>query len=53
MGGPPTAANLALRCRVHNRHEAEQDYGREHIARKVAARRLRADLAAPATLPGL
>jgi 5-methylcytosine-specific restriction endonuclease McrA len=53
MGGPPTAANLALRCRVHNRHAAEQDYGREHIARKVAASRPRGDLAAPATLPGL
>jgi 5-methylcytosine-specific restriction endonuclease McrA len=53
MGGPPTAANLALRCRVHNRHAAEQDYGREHIARKVAASRFRDDLAAPATLPGL
>jgi hypothetical protein len=37
-GGPPTTANLTLRCRAHNRHEAEQDFGREHIARKCAAR---------------
>ena len=37
-GGPPTTANLTLRCRAHNRHEAEQDFGREHIARKSAPR---------------
>ena len=37
-GGPTTTANLALRCRAHNRHEAERDFGREHIARKSAAR---------------
>ena len=37
-GGPPTTANLTLRCRAHNRHQAEQDFGREHIARKSAAR---------------
>jgi 5-methylcytosine-specific restriction endonuclease McrA len=39
MGGPPTAANLTLRCRAHNLHAAEQDYGRDHIERKIAARR--------------
>ena len=38
QGGPPTTANLTLRCRAHNRHQAEQDFGREHIARKSAAR---------------
>jgi 5-methylcytosine-specific restriction endonuclease McrA len=37
-GGRPITANLTLRCRAHNRHEAEQDFGLEHIARKVAAR---------------
>jgi 5-methylcytosine-specific restriction endonuclease McrA len=37
-GGLPTTANLTLRCRAHNRHEAEQDFGREHIALKSAAR---------------
>jgi 5-methylcytosine-specific restriction endonuclease McrA len=37
-GGLPTTANLTLRCRAHNRHEAEQDFGRQHIARKSAAR---------------
>jgi 5-methylcytosine-specific restriction endonuclease McrA len=51
LGGPPIAANLALRCRAHNLHAAEQDYGREHIAAKVAARKARAH-SAP-TLPVL
>ena len=37
-GGPPTTANLTLRCHAHNRYAAEQDFGAEHIARKVAAR---------------
>jgi 5-methylcytosine-specific restriction endonuclease McrA len=26
-GGPPTVVNIALRCRAHNRHEAEQYFG--------------------------
>jgi 5-methylcytosine-specific restriction endonuclease McrA len=37
-GGPPTTANLTLHCHTHNRHAAEQDFGREHIAHKIAAR---------------
>jgi hypothetical protein len=37
--GAATADNLSLRCRVHNLYAAEQDYGRHHIARKVAASR--------------
>jgi 5-methylcytosine-specific restriction endonuclease McrA len=37
-GGQQTTANLTLRCRAHNRHEAEQDFGLEHIARKAATR---------------
>jgi 5-methylcytosine-specific restriction endonuclease McrA len=49
LGGSPLAANLALRCRAHNLHAAEQDYGREHIAAKVAARQVRA--ATAPTLP--
>ena len=52
-GGPPTTANLTLRCRAHNRHEAEQDFGREHIARKVASRRARRNASPHPTLPGL
>jgi 5-methylcytosine-specific restriction endonuclease McrA len=54
LGGPPLAANLSLRCRAHNLHAAEQDYGREHVAAKVAARQARA-LVAPTLplLPGL
>jgi 5-methylcytosine-specific restriction endonuclease McrA len=40
-GGPTTALNLTLRCRAHNHYAAEQDYGREHIDRKIAASRRR------------
>jgi 5-methylcytosine-specific restriction endonuclease McrA len=43
LGGPSSAQNLALRCRAHNLHAAEQDYGRQHIDRKIAAARLRGD----------
>jgi 5-methylcytosine-specific restriction endonuclease McrA len=49
LGGAPLATNLSLRCRAHNLHAAEQDYGREHIASKVAARQAHAH-SAP-TLP--
>ena len=52
MGGRATAANLTLRCRVHNHHAAEQDYGAEHIARKVASRRARRHASTSPTLPG-
>jgi hypothetical protein len=53
MNGPSTAANLALRCRAHNVYAAEQDYGRDHIARKIAARRPRKAHPAAEILPGL
>jgi 5-methylcytosine-specific restriction endonuclease McrA len=53
MGGPATAANLTLRCRVHNHHAAEQDYGAEHIARKVASHRARHKASTSPTIPGL
>ena len=53
MGGRATAANLTLRCRVHNHHAAEQDYGAEHIARKVASRRARRNASTSPTIPGL
>ena len=36
LGGPPTTANIALRCRAHNALAAEQDYGREFMASKMA-----------------
>jgi hypothetical protein len=52
-GGLATAANLTLRCRVHNHHAAEQDYGAEHIARKVASRRARRNASTSPTIPGL
>ena len=34
LGGPTTAENLSLRCRTHNLHAAESDFGREHMERK-------------------
>jgi len=53
-GGPPTATNLTpLRCSVHNLHAAEEDYGRDHIDRKIAARRARHRPATAEVLPGL
>jgi hypothetical protein len=33
-GGPPSEANLTLRCRAHNTLAAEEDFGREHIREK-------------------
>src|SRR5690606_1681442 len=33
-GGPPTEANLTLRCRTHNALAAEQDFGREFVQAK-------------------
>jgi 5-methylcytosine-specific restriction endonuclease McrA len=40
-GGLSTAANVCLRCRGHNRYAAEQDFGQEHVAGKIASRRER------------
>lgn len=39
VGGPPTVANIQLRCRAHNQHEAVIFYGPGHMekAREVAA----------------
>jgi 5-methylcytosine-specific restriction endonuclease McrA len=34
-GGPPTEANLSLRCRAHNALAAEGDFGREFMADKI------------------
>jgi 5-methylcytosine-specific restriction endonuclease McrA len=52
-GGPTTAANISLRCRAHNLHAAEQDYGRNHIDRKIAASRARRRPPATEVLPRL
>jgi hypothetical protein len=38
-GGAATVDNLSLRCSIHNRHEAERDFGAEPMARAVAAAR--------------
>lgn len=40
-GGASTADRISLRCRPHNIYEAEQDYGRAHIERKIALARVR------------
>jgi len=52
-GGPATAANLSLRCRAHNLHAAQQDYGRDHIDRKIATRRHRHHRPGAQTIPGV
>jgi 5-methylcytosine-specific restriction endonuclease McrA len=52
-GGRATAANLTLRCRVHNHHAAEQDYGAEQIARQIASHRARRHAGTSPTIPGL
>ena len=41
MGGEATAANISLRCRPHNVHAAEKDYGAELVARRIASARIR------------
>ena len=38
LGGRPTAKNLTLRCRAHNRLAAEQDFGRDFMAEKLGER---------------
>jgi hypothetical protein len=38
-GGLSTVDNVTLRCKSHNRYAAEQDFGVEHVARKIARRR--------------
>ena len=48
---PPRISLCA--ARAHNLHAAEQDYGREHIDRKIAASRARHRPAAAEVLPGL
>src|SRR5690606_16673464 len=37
-GGPPSAANLTLRCHAHNALAAEQDFGRDFVRAKRDAR---------------
>jgi len=54
LGGTSTPENLALRCRAHNLHAAEQDYGRRHIARKIVEARLRGGgRGSEPTIPGI
>jgi hypothetical protein len=36
FGGPPNLSNISLRCRAHNALAAEQDFGREFMAQKMA-----------------
>jgi hypothetical protein len=54
VGGTSSSENLTLRCRAHNLHAAEQDYGRQFIARKIAEARIRRGGRAPApNIPGI
>ena len=47
VGGPPTAANIELRCRAHNAYEAETYFGPDAVA-AARARRPMAKTCAPA-----
>jgi len=40
-GGPDTLENLRWLCRAHNQLQAEQDFGKPHVQRAIAERRLR------------
>jgi hypothetical protein len=53
-GGRSTAANVALFCRLHNALAAERDFGKHHVAGKIAeARARRRPAADPPNLPGI
>lgn len=39
LGGGPDLENLRLLCRAHNRLLAEEDFGAQHVARRIAERR--------------
>ena len=53
-GGRSTAANVTLFCRMHNALAAERDFGKHHMAAKIAeARARRRGATAPPTLPGI
>jgi hypothetical protein len=53
LGGASSPENLTLRCRAHNLHAAEQEYGRRYIARKIAETRLRGGRPPAPTIPGI
>ncbi len=38
-GGPPTVPNIRVLCAAHNRYQAELDYGRAHINKRVQQNR--------------
>ncbi|HEU4595417.1 MAG TPA: hypothetical protein VFS10_09770, partial [Pyrinomonadaceae bacterium] len=39
LGGPDTVENLTVRCRPHNRHDAEKVFGREHVEERIRCER--------------
>lgn len=41
-GGTDEASNLRVLCRGHNRHEAEEVFGKEHVAEKIHCRQRQA-----------
>jgi hypothetical protein len=54
VGGPPTAANLELRCRAHKAYEADTDFGSGVVAAARAQQMARTQAAAdrPAEIAG-
>jgi hypothetical protein len=40
--GPPSVANLRVRCRAHNALSAEQEFGRDFMARQIGMDRRQA-----------
>ncbi len=48
-GGPDTLENLRWLCRAHNQLLAEEDFGKPHVQRAIAERRLHQATAAPTT----
>jgi 5-methylcytosine-specific restriction endonuclease McrA len=40
LGGADDATNLRIRCRAHNALAAEEDFGRQHIAKRISEKKV-------------
>jgi 5-methylcytosine-specific restriction endonuclease McrA len=40
LGGTDDPANLRIRCRAHNALAAEEDFGRQHIAKRISEKKV-------------
>jgi len=49
-GGGDEAENIRMFCFAHNKHAAEQAYGREHVEMKIQLRRRKPEADAPAAI---